>query len=541
MPERSWARTGALLAAAATLLLHAPGLSWGLPSQYGWAPDELIPEVILDGLAHGFSGGWTSKYPPFHQSLLGTLYRPVLWAHGLDPAQPLPGNVYYTLFLIGRVVSLLMAAGVVALVHDCGRQLLDRRGACFAALLTATMLPFGFYARLANLDVPYLFWALVSLRFALRALDRPGARDLAAFGVAGVLAIATKDQAYGLYALGAPLLIWARARRQAGAGSLARQLLGRDVALAALASGAAFVAAFRLIGNWEGFLEHVRIITGPASGDFQIFPGTLAGQAALAWHSAVQLAFVLGPAATAACALGLASVCGRRLGLLAPPPSGATGRPGVLLGLLAPALSYYATFIAVVLYSYDRFLLPVGVILSFFGGWALSEATTRRGWPGRLGRVVALAVAAYGVARAASLGALMLHDTRYAAERWLGAHVEPGQHVAGVGVLPRLPRLDGTRWSLLPPSPAALAAARPEWVVISVDTARSTRPGGAKARFYEQLRRGTLGYGRAYAERWRAPWLVFDPERLSQGAYGPVLSNLEVVNPGIEVYRRAAP
>jgi hypothetical protein len=541
MRERSWAGTGALLAAAATLLLHAPGLSWGLPSQYGWAPDELIPEVVLDGLAQGFSGGWASKYPPFHQALLGTLYRPVLWWHGLGPAQAVPGGAYHALFLIGRVVSLLMAAGVVALVYDCGRLLLDRRAAGFAALLTATMLPFGYYARLANLDVPYLFWALVSLRFALRALDRPGALDLAAFGVAGVLAIATKDQAYGLYALGAPLLVFARARRRAGAGGLVRELLGRDVALAALASGAAFVAAFRLVGNWEGFVEHVRIITGPASEDFQLFPATLAGQAALAWHSAAQLAFVLGPAAAAVCALGLACVGGRRLGLLAPPPSGATGRPAVLLGLLAAALAYYATFVAVVLYSYDRFLLPVGVILSFFGGAALAEATARPGWPGRLGRLVALAIAAYGVARCASLGALMRNDTRYAAERWLGAHVEPGQHVAGVGPLPRLPRLDGMRWSQLPPSAAPLAEARPEWVVMNSDTARAMRPGGAKARFYEQLRSGALGYRQAYADRWRAPWLVFDPERLSRGAYGPVLSNLEVVNPGIEVYRRASP
>ena len=62
------------------------------------------------------------------------------------------------------------------------------------------------------------------------------------------------------------------------------------------------------------------------------------------------------------------------------------------------------------------------------------------------------------------------------------------------------------RWRQLPPSAATLAEARPEWVVINSDTARAMRPGGAKARFYEQLRSGALGHRRVFAERWRAPW-----------------------------------
>lgn len=533
-----------LLVAGAALLLHVPGLSWGLPSQYGWAPDELLPEAVLHGLAREFSGGWSGKYPPLHFMLLGLLYRPVLWAHGLSADEPIPGDVYATLFVVGRSVSVAMAAGVVVLVYSCGRRLLDRSGALFAALLVATSLPFVFYAKLANLDVPYMFWALVSLRFALRALDRPGGSvDLAACAVAAVLAVTTKDQAYGLYALGAPLLLVTRARRRAGAwnvGRLARALVDRGAALAALASAVAFAAAFQLLGNWDGFVEHVRIITGAASEDFQLFPGTLAGQAALLRHSAFQLAFVLGLPALAVCTLGVGSVALRLLGFVAPPRSHCPDRPDdrLLLGLLAPAFSYYVTFIAVVLYSYDRFLLPVAVILSFFGGRILSEATSWPGWQGRLGRVAAVVVVAYGAARAVSLDALMLNDTRYTAERWLAAHVEAREDVAGIGALPRLPRFEGLRWSLLPPSAEALAAARPTWVVINTDAARGRRRGGAKARFYERLRSGALGYARAYAGRWSASWLFFDPDRLARGAYGPALSNLEVVNPGIEIYRR---
>lgn len=528
------------------LLLHAPGITWGLPSQYGWAPDELQPEIVLEGLAHGFSGGWTYKYPPFHFMLLGLLYLPVLYAHGLGVGQPVPGDVYYALFLVGRASSLAMAAGGVALVYDCGRVLLGRRGALFAALLTASMLPFVFYAKLANLDVPYLFWALLSLRFALRALARPGARDLTGFGLTAVLAMATKDQAYGLYALGAPLLVVAWARRRAGAwrpAPLVRALFGREFLLAALAAGATFALAFNLLFNWEGFVAHVRIITGPASQDYRLFPPTLAGQIALAKYVAFHLAFVLGLPALAVCALGVGALLTRRPAPGASPPALEPGRPDDrrLTGLLVPALSYYVTFIAVVLYSYDRFLLPVGVLLSFFGGRILSEATSWPAWQGRLGRLVALLVVGYGVARGASLDALMRNDARYAAERWLGEHVEREHTVAGIGVLPRLPRLDGMNWSMLPPAAVALSGARPDWVVVNADVARGARAGTGKARFYEHLRRGELGYRLAHAERWRARWLLFDSERLHAGAYGPVLSNLEGVNPEIEIYRRAGP
>lgn len=516
--------------------LNAPGITWGLPSQYGWAPDELLPETVLAGMQQGFTGGWTHKYPPFHFTLLSLLYRPILRAYGLSAGDATPGDVYFTLFLVSRALSLAMAAGSVLLVYACGRRLLDRRGALFAALLTATLLPFVFYAKLANLDVPYLFWSLLALLFALRALDRDGALDLSLFGVAGMLAIATKDQAYGLFALSAPLVLVAR-------GAVSRAAFARDLALAGLASTLTFALAFRLFGNWSGFVEHVRLITGPASDDFQLFPATLAGQLALLRHSAFQLAFVLGPPAAAVCVLGVGSVGARLLGLLAPPRTLEADRPDDrrLMGLAAPALSYYATFIAVVLYSYDRFLLPVAVLLTFFGGRVLSEATSWPGWQGRLGRVVAAVVIGYGAARGVSLDALMLNDARYAAEGFLRARVAPHEDVAGIGVLSRLPRLDGTRWSVLPPSVPALEQARPKWVVVNADVAESRRAGSAKARFYERLRGGALGYRLAYASRWRSRFLFFDAELLARGAYGPVLSNLEVINSEIEVYRRAAP
>jgi len=388
--------------------------------------------------------------------------------------------------------------------------------------------------------VPYLFWALVSLRFLLRAVERPRPRDLLGFAVAAVLAVATKDQAYGLYALGLPLLALAYLRRRAGASRGAGALTGRDLLAAALGATVTFVLAFNLVFNWSGFVAHVRLITGSASEDFRLFPATLAGHAALARQTAVNLAFVLGLPALAVCLLGAATAIARRLAGGRAPLDRERGRPDdrLLVLLLVPAVSYYATFLALVLYSYDRFLLPVAVLLTFFGGRVLSEATAWPGWQGRLGRVVALVVVVYGVARCASLDALMLNDARYAAERFLAERVGPDERVAGIGALPHLPRFDGLRWTTLPPSISTLAGTRPEWLVINADLGRRAPEGSGKARFYERLGRGELGYRQVYVQRWRARWLFFDPERLQAGAYGPVLSNLERVNPEIEVFTR---
>ena len=100
-----------LLLLAASLLLNAYGIDWGLPSVQGWALDEVLPTSVLDGMSQRFSHGWHEKYPPFHYYALAAAYTPVLRTHGLALDHPLPADVYHALFLLGRGVSLAMATG----------------------------------------------------------------------------------------------------------------------------------------------------------------------------------------------------------------------------------------------------------------------------------------------------------------------------------------------------------------------------------------------------------------------------------------------
>ena len=80
---------------------------------------------------------------------------------------------YALLALIGRLVSVAAAAGTLLAIYACGARTFGKRAGVFAAATFALVTPFVYYAKTANLDVPYLFWFALSLLFYLRAARRP--------------------------------------------------------------------------------------------------------------------------------------------------------------------------------------------------------------------------------------------------------------------------------------------------------------------------------------------------------------------------------
>ena len=112
--------------------------------------------------------------------------------------------------------------------------------------------PFVYYAKTANLDVPYLFWFAISMVFYLRALDGLRLGDFVGVRRVRHVAICTKDQAYGLYVL-APLAIvqrmW-RVNREAGLRHPAvRAIFDPRLAWAAAAAIGVFVIGHNLVFN----------------------------------------------------------------------------------------------------------------------------------------------------------------------------------------------------------------------------------------------------------------------------------------------------
>jgi 4-amino-4-deoxy-L-arabinose transferase-like glycosyltransferase len=435
---------------------------------------------------------------------------------------------YYRLFLRSRLLSLLLATGALAGVYIVGRLLTTPVAAFFATALVGTMPPFVFYAKLANVDVPALFWWSVSLVFLVRALRGHGLADHLLLAATAAAAVGTKDQMYGLYVLCAPWLVWSRTRRDGATGG--RGWLRAAVRREPLSGAALFVVLLALIHglpwNLEGFRSHLALITGRASQDFREFSRGLGGQAWLAAQTSANLAFALGGPALLACAAGvLASVRGTHAALPRP-------------ALLIPAASYHVFFSMVVLYSYDRFVLPVAVLLALFGGGMLARLW-EVGGPWRPGlRAAVVALLAYGAGRCLSLDLAMARDARYAAEAWLREHAAPPAVVSPIGPLEYLPRMAGLEARPLGPAVARLERVRPAFVVVSADYAERADPGSAEHALYAGLESGALGYVRVFARRFERPGLLLRTEDLLDRPGALVRSNIGKVNPEIRIYAR---
>ncbi|HEY3119487.1 MAG TPA: glycosyltransferase family 39 protein [Vicinamibacteria bacterium] len=515
-----------------SLASSAAGIGWGLPSVMGWAPDELIPAEVLAAARRHFAGGWHHAYPPFHFYVLAAGYAPILMTTGAkvaDTSQELwrrqwPGGAYLALFLTGRAISLLMAAGTLVAVHRAALLVGDRAAAAFAALVLALSLPFAFYSRLANVDVPYVFWFALALLAYVRILARQDLKDYLSFSAAAVLSVCTKDQAWALYPLPAAWVLaeLGRARRRGGLPAGVRDVLtDQRVLSSGLLAGFLFLVAENIPFNAAGFVEHVKVVTGPLNRDLQMFDRSVAGEWRMAGLTASLLVFALGPPAVLAALAGLARAVRAR------------PRPAVLLSTLLPAASYALLFLAVAVVGYDRFMLPLCVVAALFAGHAVGRTGP---WPlpAALRAALIATVAVYGILRVASLGLAMHHDARYAAEDWLAAHVRPGQQVAAVGPLAYLPRLHRLEWAHAAPSVAALDRLRPDFVVMNADYAE--RPEDAAAReFYETLVRDDAGYRRVFDYRYSTRALL-DLRWWISGREGQ--TNLAKVNPRVVVFER---
>jgi hypothetical protein len=518
-----------MLLLATSFGLNTFGIGWGLPSRHGWAPDELLPGDVLDGQSRGFSSGWHSKYPPLHYYVLTAVYAPILGAEqpvrvaAAGTATDVPDAVYSRLFLASRGVSLVMAVGLLSAIFLAGRAVAGGAVALFATALVATMPPLVYYAKLANLDVPSLFWWAVSLVFLLRLLKGHRLADYLLFAVSAVFAVCTKDQVYGLYVLVAPWILWSRARfgDQPGFSGALRACVRRE-SLAAVATGLVlFAILHNLAWNFEGFRAHLALITGSASQDFREFSGDLSGHLSLLVQTVANLGFSLGWPAFGVCLVGVGlALRGREPGW---PP----------ITLLIPAAGYYVFFLSVVLYSYDRFVLPIAVLLAFFGAAVLARAWATGRWVARAGVVLLLA---YCLGRCLSLDLSMAHDARYAAEHWLKEHAPPPALVTPIGPLEYLPRMDGLEARPLGPSVARLQRVQPRVVVVNADYTERADPGTGEHDLYTGLESGALGYRRVFAQRYDAPWMLLRTQDLVDRPGALVRSNIGKINPEIRVY-----
>ena len=509
----SWAFA---LVLAGTLVLNVVGIWWGMPSTQGWAPDEMLPQAVLDGMAHWFSNGWFSPYPLFHHYVVAVFYLPTLGIEWLRGTAFDVWGRHVALVVSGRFVSVLMAGGTLVAVYLVAADLFGRRAALFASIVLGLTAPFVFYAKTANVDGPYVFWFAVSLVFYLRLLRTLALRHFVAVAVMATLAVCTKDQAYALYALTpVPVLVklW-NAEKWRG-------LFDRRIAAAIGAALATFALGNNLVLNYSGFLDHLQnVLTW--SRYAPMFDAGVAGRAALSSLAAVQIQESLGWPST------IAALCGVVLALRDPALRFAGW-------LLVPVVSYWLVFLNVIRYSLDRFLLPVCVVAAVFAGLGFARLTSSRHWARQ---ALCAAALAFTVLYTVPVDVMMVADARYAAERWLAEHQAAGERVGllGLNYQVRLPR--GSYEAVLTVSD--LHRFKPAYVVVNSDYTRLRPPSTTERHVLALLDAGELGYHLAFASRSSVPWEwmpgmhpVLFGDRTRR-----VFSNLHHINPRMEIFAR---
>jgi hypothetical protein len=535
----AWPSLGWIL--AGSLILNLAGIGWGLPGN--WVGIELKPEYVLDGLSQHFSHGWFDAYPPFQYYVLTVAMSPVLLLSYLGRLTVDSADVHTFTVVIFRLLSVAAAAGTLIATFLCGSHAFGRRAGLFAAGILGLTTPFLYYAKTANVDLPYLFWFALSLIFYLRLLDTSHTRDYVLFAVCATLAVCTKDQAYGLYLLAPPVIIqqmW-RANRRAGLSHpLWRAVCSGRLALAAVTAAVLFAGCHNLLFNLAGFRDHVRFLVGGGSKSFRMFEPTQAGHLELLRLTVHVIEVSLGWPLFLVCVTGLLMAAATpRLRRMA-------------VWLAVPAVSYYLGFIDVILYNYDRFVLPICLVLALFGGLALDSFLTAsdpaaRGAshrsPGRTWRVAGvLLVFAYTLLYAGTADVLMLEDSRYAVEAWASTHVGPEDLVGVTGLPEQRARLDN--FSVVDIGDVAgLERERPLYFVLNADYAVAVPPESSWGQLIGGLQHGTLGYRLVGRFRRDSPWPWLPgghPDLVGTRQETPVFSTLRNINPTIQIFRRDA-
>jgi hypothetical protein len=505
---------------AFSLVVFAYPFWWGVP--VSWSQDEVWP-ADLQELRDVLSPGWSSRYPPFHTYVVAAVNAPLIAAGGLDLLEPRSERVFSILKGVTHLVSVAMAVGIAAMLYAGGSRAAGHRVGILAGLFWTLALPAVFYAKTANLDIPYTFWFAVALLLYLRAVEAGDVRAHVGFAAAASLAIATKDQAYGAVIL--PALHLAALRWRALGGGLAGAaglMRDRAIVLATVAGVLVFAAAHNLPLNWSGFAAHVATITGEASEGYRMIDRTSpAGHLWLGWRTVQQIAWSLTWPGALLAFLGVVLAIRRDRRRYLP--------------WLIPAISYFLLFILPVGYTYDRFMLPLCVVLALFAAMGLDRL-----WPAgspRWRTVAAAALLTLMAMRAASINLLMAADSRYEVERWLREHVPPQTRIAVVENPELLPRLGRFSPTLIQYPLDQFEGFGAPVAVISEHYRRRFVPEREEVQWHDDLVAGRRGYRVVLRYRQPVPLAILSWERQFRDP-DPSFSALHKVNPEITVLFR---
>ena len=425
-----------------TLTLTLPFLGWGVPHATAsdrvksLAADEIVPLGTLADMHNMFvapKDDWHLGYPWWHYAVAAAAQVPYLaylkvtgsfdeptgdFPFGLeDPVLSLK-----MLTLCGRIVSALMAVGIVLMTHTWVGRMFDEPAGRLAAVFTLLTQGFLYFARVGNVDLPALFWITGGLvAFAEVVVDRMTRRRLVRLGVFAGLAMATKDQALAVFLPLALYLLSPRARAAAKERPESwAPLFGLVASLFAYAFGSGmFFNPARQIGHVRALLFAPESVTAAVV----YWPGTPRTPVGL---------------------VGLFIEHFHAFGAMMTPPLlwaaifGAFAekqKPGRLI-LWAPLIMILLMLTWPTGNVVRRYFLPLTPITAAFAAAGIRSLSQWRPWAGRAAVLLIVLVQA---AVAVDLTYAQVRETRDAAAAWIRANTRAGDVIEFFGHEQKLP------------------------------------------------------------------------------------------------------
>lgn len=184
------------------LALRLYGIGWGLPNQwhpYSYHPDEARLFSYMSNIHPGnldFNPD-DFAYPTFHVLLVGAILL-VLSKIGLVTV--VPSIAFYaahpaefaSLFLVGRLVTVILGVASVYLVFKIGEKMYNQRAGLWASFLYAIAPVHVIESHYFTLDVPMAFWMLLTMLFSIYIYRSRNTVWYGAAGLAVGLAASTK-------------------------------------------------------------------------------------------------------------------------------------------------------------------------------------------------------------------------------------------------------------------------------------------------------------------------------------------------------------
>lgn len=424
-------------------VLYLIGIWWGLPTEFTASVDAPVPLGVILYFSQYTDPAQAAKYPAVHYFVQAPFYALVLlanalsgqfdiqaistqWPYGLTD----PVSTFTHLILVSSVISTCMAVALIVSLWSITLEGTTRLSRIAAIGLLAISGVFTFYARVGNYDIPYLFWLTLSLGFLWRYVFRldQAVRNLLTSGVFAALSIGTKDQAAGIVA-GLALVILTV--NPASAMGWRVRLVNATRFLGVLTLTYGICAILPQPARW---IHHLSLwtLSSPGVTDFIQVDNTFSGQITLLGSMLNQLANVLSPIGLIFALVGAVYLVSRR-------------QYRVVAFSLIPIASYYLIIIFNIRFSYERFMLPVAVMLIPAIGFGIHYLIAgRRLRVIRLAgmSVIALALGYQFLAGYVPITYVQALNTKAELARTIAAYVPSGSSIIWLGRITEIPNAE---------------------------------------------------------------------------------------------------